>query len=99
MVRPQIHSGNETWAPSGAEYIGGTIFFAGLRGESLYEAKVEGGRVVAFSRQLQGEYGRLRSVRLGPDGYLYLLTSNRDGRGSPQNDDDRIIRIHPRILR
>ena len=64
MVRPQIHSGNETWAPSGAEYIGGTIFFAGLRGESLYEAKVEGGRVVAFSRQLQGEYGRLRSVRL-----------------------------------
>ena len=99
MVRPQIHSGNETWAPSGAEYIGGTIYFAGLRGESLYEAKVEGGRVVAFSRQLQGEYGRLRSVRLGPDGYLYLLTSNRDGRGTPQNDDDRIIRIHPRILR
>ena len=121
MVRPVIHSGNETWAPSGAEFVRwappqrglsepevlpnrrsapkGSIFFAGLRGESLYEAKLEEGRVVSFTRHLQGEYGRLRAVRLGPDGYLYLTTSNRDGRGKAQSDDDRIIRIHPRILR
>lgn len=99
MVRPIIHSRNETWAPSGAEYLEGSIFFAGLRGESLYEATVEDGRVVAFTRHLQGEYGRLRSVRLGPNGYLYLTTSNRDGRGRPQSGDDRVVRIHPRILR
>ena len=105
MVRPVIHSGNETWAPSGAQYLPAqagveeSIFFAGLRGESLYEAKVEGGRVISFTRHLRGEYGRLRTVRLGPDGYLYLTTSNRDGRGKAQSDDDRIIRIHPRVLR
>lgn len=105
MVRPVIHSGNETWAPSGAEFlpaqagVGGSVFFAGLRGETLYETRVEEGRVVAFIKHLTGEYGRLRTVRLGPDGYLYLLTSNRDGRGQPVSDDDRIIRIHPRVLR
>lgn len=45
-----------------------------------------------------GEYGRLRHVEQGPNGSLFLLTSNRDGRGQdpfPKSDDDRIIRIDP----
>jgi glucose/arabinose dehydrogenase len=41
----------------------------------------------------EGEFGRIRTVVEGPDGALYLLTSNRDGRGEPSNDDDRIIRL------
>jgi glucose/arabinose dehydrogenase len=41
----------------------------------------------------EGEFGRIRSVVEGHDGALYLLTSNRDGRGEPSNDDDRIIRL------
>jgi len=32
---------------------------------------------------------------MGPDGNLYILTSNRDGRGSPASNDDRILRIVP----
>ena len=40
-------------------------------------------------------YGRLRDVTVGPDGYLYILTSNRDGRGDPAQNDDRILRIVP----
>jgi glucose/arabinose dehydrogenase len=41
------------------------------------------------------EFGRLRAVAVGPDGYLYISTSNLDGRGDPRPGDDRIIRIGP----
>ncbi len=41
----------------------------------------------------QNSFGRLRDASIGPDGNLYLLTSNRDGRGSPEENDDRILRI------
>ena len=40
-----------------------------------------------------GIYGRLRDIVAGPDGALYVLTSNRDGRGSPREGDDRILRL------
>lgn len=99
MTTPVINSGpDETWAPSGAIYFEGSIFFAGLRGETLYQAKVENGKVVELKKHLQNEYGRLRTVVLGPDGYLYILTNNRDGRGIPKTGDDKLIRINPQIL-
>jgi glucose/arabinose dehydrogenase len=44
---------------------------------------------------LEGKYGRIREVAEGPDGFLYFSTSNKDGRGSPAGDDDRIIRLVP----
>ncbi len=99
MVTPVINSGpNETWAPSGATYLNGSIFFAGLRGETLYEAKISNGKVLELKKHLQKEYGRLRTVKVGPDGYLYILTNNRDGRGTPNTGDDKLIRINPKSL-
>lgn len=99
MITPVINSGAlETWAPAGATFIGGSIFFAGLRGEALYEAKLEGTKVVELVKHLQGEFGRLRAVKLGPDGSLYVTTSNRDGRGTVQQGDDKLIRLDPRIF-
>ena len=44
---------------------------------------------------IQGTYGRLRDVIQGPDGFLYLGTSNHDGRFKPGPEDDRVIRLLP----
>jgi glucose/arabinose dehydrogenase len=41
----------------------------------------------------QDALGRIRDVAQGPDGYIYLCTSNRDGRGDPGDEDDLIVRI------
>jgi aldose sugar dehydrogenase len=99
MATPAINSGSHTWAPSGAAYREGSIFFTALRGESLFEAVIEGVTVTSLAAHLEGEYGRLREVVVGPDGFLYLLTSNRDGRGSPTAQDDRMIKIDPASLK
>jgi len=99
-IAPVRHStASVTWAPASAAYLDGSVYFAGLRGQTLYEAVVEGGEVKAFHEHLVGEYGRLRTVTVGPDGLLYVTTSNRDGRGSaPAPNDDRIIRVDPAQL-
>ncbi|MDI3539820.1 MAG: hypothetical protein PWQ52_943 [Methanolobus sp.] len=97
MESPLIHSGVQTWAPSGAAYFNGSVFFAGLRGQALYEASVDTGDGtdnMELQEHFSGEFGRLRDVVAGPDGNLYLLTSNLDGRGRPVSGDDRIIRIN-----
>lgn len=102
-VKPVIHSGLETWAPSGCCFYTGrgnqefrsSFFFAALRGRHLHRLVFdeEGYRVVLSEKLFDGQFGRLRDVVEGPDGNLYILTSNRDGRGSPAPDDDRIIRV------
>lgn len=101
MVTPIINSGESyTWAPAGIAYTKGSLFFAGLRGSALYQAKLgEGQSVVSLNRHLENTFGRLRAVVLGPDGFLYITTSNKDGRGTVKIGDDKIIRIHPDFLR
>jgi glucose/arabinose dehydrogenase len=73
----------------------GNFFFGCLRGERIIRVVLDGRRVVSQENLLAGKYGRIREVAEGPDGYLYFSTSNRDGRGSPAKDDDRIIRLTP----
>jgi glucose/arabinose dehydrogenase len=69
---------------------------AALRGQRLYRLDLdESGAVVGQEELLQDEAGRLRHVVQAPDGSLWVLTSNRDGRGNPVADDDRIIRLGP----
>lgn len=93
-------------APSGAVWYTATLipqwrdslFFATLRGRHLHRLVIvpdDPQAIITQERLYDGEYGRLREVVQGPDGALYLLTSNRDGRGSPVGNDDRLLRIAP----
>jgi glucose/arabinose dehydrogenase len=99
MVSPALHSGvATTWAPASAAIIKSSLFFGGLIGEALYEAVLSGERVLELKVHFKGEFGRIRTVRAGKDGMLYLTTSNTDGRGNPADGDDKIIRINPDML-
>jgi glucose/arabinose dehydrogenase len=89
-------------APSGATFVRrpgsrwtGDFLFACLRGEQLRRLVLRNGAVVRDEALLQGRFGRLRTVVEGPRGDLYVLTSNRDGRGDPRLRDDRILRVRP----
>jgi len=96
MVSPVTQSGSDdTWAPAGAVFVGNSLYFAGLRGESLYEYNIETEKLTAHFRE---NWGRLRAVVLGPDGFLYISTSNMDGRGSTNQGDDKIIKIDPTVF-
>lgn len=75
----------------------GDLFVAALRGERLYRLDLDGsGGVAGVEELLVHQYGRLRHVTPAPDGSLWILTSNCDGRGAcPTGADDRIIRLGP----
>lgn len=106
MVGPVLHSGTATWAPGGAAFYDsdaipefeGRLLVATLAGRDLMAIGIDVGNMTVtgeVERYLSGEYGRLRDVEVGGDGSVFVMTSNRDGRGSPAEDDDRIIRIVP----
>lgn len=94
MQSPLTQSGDETWAPGGAVFLGDSLFYTGLRGEALYELRIENGNAI-ITKHFLNEFGRIRDVILGPDNLLYITTSNRDGRGNPSTGDDRILKIDP----
>jgi len=92
MQSPVLHSGSFTWAPSGMAYLDGYLYFAGLRSQSIF--RVDAGNAAgSITRLFESDFGRVRDVVAGPDGYLYILTSNRDGRAIPTGADDQLIRV------
>jgi aldose sugar dehydrogenase len=86
MAQP-VHYWVPSIAPSGmAFYTGdkfprwrGNLFLGALRDRLLVRLRLDGERVVSEERMLQDVLGRIRDVRSGPDGYLYLLTDSDDG--------------------
>jgi glucose/arabinose dehydrogenase len=99
MKTPVINSGSDdTWAPAGTAIIGDRLFFTGLRGQSLYGVRLTEVGVENLETYFREEYGRLRVVTVGPDEWLYLATSNTDGRGTSKPNDDRIIKIPPSVV-
>jgi glucose/arabinose dehydrogenase len=75
-------------APSGMAFYGGdlipawkgSLFVGALAGQILVRVTIDGETVTGEERLLQGLRERVRDVRVGPDGALYLVTDNSAGR-------------------
>lgn len=81
-------------SPSGMAAVGDTLFVAALRGERLWTIDTADGAAAGeASAVFTGEWGRLRDVVAAPDGGLWVLTNNTDGRGTAQLDDDRLLDV------
>lgn len=87
--------------PSGMTFYNGDLYVATLRSQALVKITLNNNKnyevesIERWFKEKNGPstFGRLRTAVKGPDGYLYFLTSNRDGRGNPIAEDDRIIRL------
>ena len=82
----------------------GNLFYSSLAGEALLRIRFDDaatGKIASVERWFntgprgRSSYGRLRALAVGPDGAMYVGTSNRDGRGQARSGDDRILRIQP----
>ena len=80
-------------SPSGMAIAGDSIWIANLRGERLRQVPLDD--PTASAEHWTGEHGRLRDVVVAPDGALWVVTNNTDGRGDPAPGDDRILRFEP----
>ena len=94
FVNPIIHSGESTWAPSGMVFFDsekisdftGKFLVGTLRGEHLMVMDIANdGSLISLEKMFDGEFGRIRTAQMSPDGNLYLLTAN--------GNNDKIIRI------
>lgn len=76
-------------SPSGMAFSNGNLYIANLRGQRIRQIAVvtPGSATDLFVAQ----YGRLRDVVAAPDGTMWMLTNNTDGRGTPGAGDDRIV--------
>jgi glucose/arabinose dehydrogenase len=92
-VDPVVQWPTDQASPSGVAAARGTVYLASLRGQRLWAVPVGAGRAGEPQAFFTGELGRLRTVALAPDGSLWLVTNNTDGRGSPREGDDRILRL------
>lgn len=95
FIDPQVTWSVDEASPSGLAYADGHLWLAALRGQRLWRIDVDGNRASNPKAFFVGDYGRMRTVAFAPDGMLWLMTSNRDGRGVPVDGDDRILLIRP----
>jgi glucose/arabinose dehydrogenase len=95
FLEPVLQWRTDEASPSGLTAVGSTLFLAGLGGEVLFEIQVpEAGEATSTERFSGDEsLGRIRDVLPGPDGTLWLLTNNTDGRGDARRGDDRIVSV------
>jgi glucose/arabinose dehydrogenase len=95
FINPKVTWGTSEASPSGAAIAARTMYIGALQGDAVLRVRLNGSRARKEAPLLQGRYGRIRTVVRAPDGSLWVTTSNRDGRGSPRDGDDRIVRIRP----
>ncbi|UOQ88227.1 PQQ-dependent sugar dehydrogenase [Agromyces endophyticus] len=93
FVDPVAQWATSEASPSGLAVIGDTLFLAALRGERIWTVAPASATAPAATPWFAGEYGRIRDVARSPDGALWFLTNNTDGRGSPRDGDDRLMSV------
>ena len=93
-VDPVAVWSTEEASPSGIAIAEGSVWMAGLRGQRLWRVPLDGTKTAADPQPfLEGDYGRLRTVVSAGGDKLWLVTSETDGRGSPENGDDKILKL------
>jgi len=102
LVDPIIAWNDITTPPTGMTFWRGALFVGTLASEALMRIELEKAgeawRAKSIERWFadggtEGRFGRFRDAVVGPDDALYVVVGNRDGRGTPREGDDRIIRI------
>lgn len=88
MQSPLFHSGDETWAPSGMAYKDNRLYVATLRGNAIRQFDL----TTKTSKVVVSGYGRIRDVLIEGDS-LYFVSNNTDGRGNPDENDDKLYRV------
>ena len=92
-VDPVVTWPTDQASPSGVAIVDDVAYIGALRGERLWQVPLRGSSAGEPRAAFRGDYGRIRTVQAAPDGSLWITTSNRDGRGSPADDDDRVLRV------
>jgi glucose/arabinose dehydrogenase len=94
FVDPQVVWPTADASPSGLAIVDDVAYIGALRGTRLWQVPLTGGVAGRPVALLDGDLGRLRTVVAAPDGGgLWVTTSNTDGRGSPRQGDDRVVRV------
>lgn len=89
LETPIFTSGsNATWAPSGMDHYNGKLYVAALRGAGVYEFNLANKE----SEKVISGLGRIRDVFIDEE-FLYFISNNKDGRGNPQENDDKLYRV------
>jgi len=104
FIDPLIHTGDDTWAPSGITFYSGnrieewknSLLVANLRGRHLRIINLKEpdfSNIKSSYPLYTNEFGRLRDVLMCSDEFVYICISNKDGRGEPIAEDDVIVRV------
>ena len=104
LKTPLIHSGKETWAPSGMAFITkgpwrGSLLIANLRGTQVLKVTLQNTDYTKVEKlqSLFKDWGRIRNVYEAKNGSIYIMTNNRDGRGTVKSGDDKLLRLNPKF--
>lgn len=101
VVEP-IANWTPTLAVCGLDYYGSdaisewknSLLLVALKSRTLVCMKLgSDGKIASTNTYFSGDFGRMRDICVAPDGRVFLATSNRDGRGDPSGEDDRIIEV------
>ena len=89
---PAIEPGGIVFYSGDKLQLQSDMIMASMKPENLDKLKIIDEEVV-YQKSILSGLGRIRDVNEGPDGYLYLITSNTDGKAFPDSSDDKLVRI------